>query len=73
MAVQSARYKHPNSAYSQGLKDLIDAMLRSDPKQRPDIYQVFNPLSYYIRKNVLGANNVLQVIEMTNGALQRVS
>ena len=44
MAVQSARYKHPNSAYSQGLKDLIDAMLRSDPKQRPDIHQVFNPL-----------------------------
>ena len=44
MAVQSARYKHPNSAYSQGLKDLIDAMLRSDPKQRPDIHQVSNPL-----------------------------
>ena len=41
MAVQSARYKHPNSAYSQGLKDLIDAMLRADPKQRPDIHQVF--------------------------------
>ncbi|KAF5337903.1 hypothetical protein D9758_013090 [Tetrapyrgos nigripes] len=40
MAVLNARYKHPNSAYSQGLKDLIDSMLKLDPKERPDIHQV---------------------------------
>jgi serine/threonine kinase 16 len=40
MAVLNAQYKHPSSAYSQGLKDLIDAMLKVDPSQRPDIHQV---------------------------------
>jgi serine/threonine kinase 16 len=40
MAVLNAQYKHPNSAYSQGLKDLIDSMLKVDPKDRPDIHQV---------------------------------
>ncbi|KAL4248006.1 protein kinase superfamily protein [Abortiporus biennis] len=40
MAVMNARYKQPNSAYSQGLKNLIDSMLKVDPKQRPDIHQV---------------------------------
>ena len=41
MAVMNAQYKHPrDSAYSQGLRDLIDAMLTVDPKQRPDIHQV---------------------------------
>ncbi|KAJ8591753.1 other/NAK protein kinase [Rhizopogon salebrosus TDB-379] len=40
MAVLNAQYKHPNSAYSQGLKDLIDGMLKINPKDRPDIHQV---------------------------------
>jgi hypothetical protein len=41
MAVLNARYKHqPGSAYSQGLRDLIDSMLKVDPKERPDIHEV---------------------------------
>ncbi|KAG2100467.1 protein kinase [Suillus discolor] len=40
MAVLNAQYKHPNSAYSQGLKDLIDSMLKVNPKDRPNIHQV---------------------------------
>lgn len=40
MAVLNAQYKHPNSAYSQGLKDLIDSMLKANPKERPSIHQV---------------------------------
>lgn len=41
MAVMNAQYKHPSdSAYSHGLRDLIDDMLKADPKQRPDIHQV---------------------------------
>lgn len=40
MAVMNARYKHPASSYSQGLKDLIDSMLKVNPKDRPDIHQV---------------------------------
>lgn len=40
MAVMNAQYKHPSSQYSQGLKDLIDSMLKVDPKQRPDIHEV---------------------------------
>jgi len=37
MAVLNAQYKHPQSAYSQGLKNLIDAMLKPNPRDRPDI------------------------------------
>jgi len=40
MAVLNAQYKHPNSAYSQGLKDLIDSMLKINPTERPDIHMV---------------------------------
>lgn len=40
MAVMNAQYKQPNSAYSQGLRDLIDGMLTADPQKRPDIHQV---------------------------------
>ncbi|KAH9930023.1 Pkinase-domain-containing protein [Fomitopsis serialis] len=40
MAVMNAQYKHPQSAYSQGLKNLIDSMLKVSPSERPDIYQV---------------------------------
>lgn len=40
MAVLNAQYKHPSSAYTQGLKDLIDSMLRANPSERPDIHRV---------------------------------
>ncbi|KAI3607417.1 nak protein kinase [Moniliophthora roreri] len=40
MAVLNAQYKHPSSAYSQGLKDLIDSMLKVNPQERPDIHEV---------------------------------
>lgn len=40
MAVLNAQYKQPSSAYSQGLKDLVDAMLQVNPKDRPDIHKV---------------------------------
>ncbi|KAF8183384.1 other/NAK protein kinase [Pholiota molesta] len=40
MAVLNAQYKHPQSAYSQGLKNLIDSMLKVNPTERPDINQV---------------------------------
>ncbi|KAH9838583.1 Pkinase-domain-containing protein [Rhodofomes roseus] len=39
MAVMNAQYKHPQSAYSQGLKTLIDSMLKVNPSERPDIHQ----------------------------------
>ncbi|KAG6845468.1 hypothetical protein H0H87_008828 [Tephrocybe sp. NHM501043] len=40
MAVLNAQYKHPSSAYSQGLKGLIDSMLKINPAERPDIHKV---------------------------------
>ena len=40
MAVLNAQYKHPQSAYSQGLRNLIDAMLKVNPAERPDINEV---------------------------------
>lgn len=40
MAVLNAQYKHPQSAYSQGLKNLIDSMLKVNPDERPDINEV---------------------------------
>lgn len=40
MAVMNAQYKHPQSSYSQGLKNLIDAMLVVDPAKRPGINEV---------------------------------
>jgi serine/threonine kinase 16 len=41
MAVLNAQYKHPaNSAYSQGFKELVDSMLKVDPKDRPDVHKV---------------------------------
>lgn len=43
MAVLNAQYKQPSSAYSQGLKDLIDALLKVNPQDRPDIHQVRSP------------------------------
>ncbi|KAK1216236.1 Serine/threonine-protein kinase env7 [Marasmius sp. AFHP31] len=40
MAVLNAQYKHPSSAYTQGLKELIDSMLKIDPRERPDVQEV---------------------------------
>jgi hypothetical protein len=40
MAVLNAQYKHPQSAYSSGLKELIDNMLKVNPAERPDINEV---------------------------------
>ncbi|KAI9439926.1 Pkinase-domain-containing protein [Lactarius indigo] len=42
MAVLNAQYKHPASNYSQGLKTLIDTMLKANPQERPDIHQVLD-------------------------------
>ncbi|KAI0254981.1 other/NAK protein kinase [Lactifluus subvellereus] len=42
MAVLNAQYKHPASSYSQGLKTLIDSMLKVNPQERPDIQQVLD-------------------------------
>ncbi|KAI5116398.1 hypothetical protein M0805_005866 [Coniferiporia weirii] len=50
MAVMNAQYKHPReSAYSQGLRDLVDSMLRADPSQRPDIHQVIEQTDRVLR------------------------
>ncbi|KAL5526455.1 ENV7 [Sanghuangporus sanghuang] len=50
MAVMNAAYKHPrDSAYSQGLRDLIDFMLKPDPAQRPDIHQVIEKTDAVLR------------------------
>ena len=46
MAVMGAQYKHPPSAYSQGLRDLIDCMLKVKPQERPDIHEVGPILPY---------------------------
>ncbi|KDQ19325.1 hypothetical protein BOTBODRAFT_184376 [Botryobasidium botryosum FD-172 SS1] len=42
MAVLNAQYKHPatGAQYSEGVRKLIDAMLKVNPKDRPDIHQV---------------------------------
>ncbi|KAG8788526.1 hypothetical protein FRC20_004740 [Serendipita sp. 405] len=43
MAAMNGQYKHPAaaaSAYSQGLRDLIDACMVVDPAARPDIHKV---------------------------------
>ncbi len=42
MAVLNAQYKHPQSAYSQGVRNLIDRMLKVNPAERPDINEVNN-------------------------------
>ena len=43
MSVLNGAYKHPSNAssiYSEGLRGLIDYMLKVDPRERPDIHQV---------------------------------
>jgi serine/threonine kinase 16 len=71
MAVLNAQYKHPASAYSQGLKSLIDSMLKVDPKERPDIYQVscvnFSQVAQW------PIYLCIQVIEMTDRVLQSLA
>ncbi|KAF8969143.1 other/NAK protein kinase [Flammula alnicola] len=49
MAVLNAQYKHPQSAYSQGLKNLIDSMLKVNPAERPDINKVIEMTDGVIR------------------------
>ncbi|PBK75688.1 protein kinase [Armillaria solidipes] len=49
MAVLNARYNHPPSAYSQGLKNLIDSMLKVNPRDRPDIHQVLEQTDKVLR------------------------
>jgi hypothetical protein len=52
MAVLNAHYKHPQSAYSQGLKKLIDSMLKVNPAERPDINEVCIPVACAVCKPV---------------------
>lgn len=43
MAAMNGQYKHPAAAagaYTQGLRDLIDACMVVDPSSRPDIHRV---------------------------------
>ena len=66
MAVLNAQYKHLNtSKYSQGLRDLIDSMLKVDPKDRPDIHEVSQPTRAYRCE----FNPTTQVIIMTDRLL----
>lgn len=58
MAVLNAQYKHPTSNYSQGLKALIDSMLKTNPQERPDIQQV-TLLLFSIYVSVLTSFQVL--------------
>ncbi|KAF7979164.1 hypothetical protein HWV62_43425 [Athelia sp. TMB] len=49
MAVLNAQYKQPSSAYSQGTKDLIDALLKVNPQDRPDIHKVIEMTDRVLR------------------------
>jgi hypothetical protein len=68
MAVLNAQYKHPQSAYSQGLKELIDSMLKVNPAERPDINEVSfcialcfcSLLILYYYQVIRGTDGVLQ-------------
>ena len=73
MAVMNAQYKHPsNSAYSQGLRDLIDSMLKSDPAKRPDIHQVC-ALDYKLFWSIDESFQFLQVIDQTDSVLRTLA
>lgn len=49
MAVMNAQYKHPQSGYSQGLKKLIDATLKANPADRPNIHQLIEMTDRVLR------------------------
>jgi len=49
MAVMNAQYKHPQSAYSQGLKNLIDVTLKANPADRPNIHQLIDMTERVLR------------------------
>ena len=49
MAVMNAQYKHPQSAYSQGFKNLIDATLKANPVDRPNIHQLIEMTERVLR------------------------
>jgi serine/threonine kinase 16 len=70
MAVLNAQYKQPSSAYSQGLRDLIDSMLKTNPKDRPDIHQVVF-VTVSLTQLILIVCS--QVIEMTDRVLQSLT
>ncbi len=65
MAVLNAQYKHPTSSYSQGLKVLIDSMLKVNPQERPDIQQV--PL--FLCSTLILLLTSFQVLDVTEGLL----
>jgi hypothetical protein len=74
MSVMNGAYKHPANAtsiYSQGLRELIDFMMKVDPKERPDIHQVSG------NKHKLFFMNLTvfcwQVIERTDAVLQTLN
>jgi serine/threonine kinase 16 len=52
LAVQNGRYTFPaqNSRYSEGLKDIIKAMLVVDPNDRPDISQIIGAVETLLQK-----------------------
>lgn len=76
MAVQSGAYKHPNTTtYSQGMRDVIDACLKVDSRDRPDIYKVRSSLSIQLVRNrdLIVYFFGLQLIEMTDAVLRTLS
>lgn len=75
MAVLSAQYKHPQSAYSQGLRNLIDSMLKTNPKERPDINQVRAFGLHYNRAHYSPLTNrsIIKVIQLTDRVLQSLA
>ena len=70
MAVLSAQYKHPQSAYSGGLRNLIDSMLKVNPKDRPDINGVSILSTLFL---VPACSTLRQVIQMTDRVLQALA
>ena len=67
MAVLNAQYKHPQSAYSQGLKELIDSMLKVNPAERPDINEVSFCIAFLIIFTCLCSWLILYVIRLFEG------
>lgn len=56
MSVLNGSYKHPTNAssiYSEGLRNLIDFMLKVNPTERPDIHQVWDCTTVLIYRIVL--------------------